>query len=184
MFRDWDNFSEGGWALSGVNTQMTGGGLEIYGHPVRCTMSSSGTFDTGDTNTLLDHRAFISRVWFVQSVYEGSRETRAVLFAVTETDTSGDGELDNLDATVVWMTDAEGRNGQVVTPADGQLDSIHLYGEAERLIFMVRMDTDGDHKYKDGEPLVPYTAGLGAGEKQVERWLEVPVVDAVKTLYR
>ncbi|MEZ6020037.1 MAG: hypothetical protein R3F17_08020 [Planctomycetota bacterium] len=172
FFRDSDNFQEGGIAGSGRDSQETFAGVRLNGYPVRWHNVIFRHDDVGDSTTLLDHRAFISEVWFLG---RGERSTqlksKAILFAVTETDTSGNGELEDTDAMVIYMTDREGRNGVPVTPPEGQVDSIHLFAEEGRLAFMVRMDANGDRKYEKSEPLVPYTVTIGPGEKGIEPWL-------------
>ncbi len=109
---------------------------------------------------------------------EGSVRYRGMLFAVTATDSNGDGVLDDEDEIRALAVDDDGRNPRFVTPAGTRMTSVH-YEEASGLAYlMVSTDEDGDGEFSEKETPRPYLYRFG--ENQAEPLLRAETVEAIQ----
>ena len=169
-FRDSDPFSEGGLAARG-HTQQDGVAdkfmtdLDIRWHNALFVDRSNG-----EHWSLTDQRAFFSHWWLVLDTADGAPVVQAMVFAATLTDTNGDGKLDNQDATVAVITDADGRHAQAVTPADAQLSTVHYFSGGDYLAFELRYDENRDGEFESTEPLRIVYLSLDDETRTVRPW--------------
>ncbi|MEM9801790.1 MAG: hypothetical protein AAGA20_15805 [Planctomycetota bacterium] len=164
-FGDKDRFAEGGARTYAV------GGDAPSDKLVRTT--ASGTLrwhngvahdvDTDEQWPLLDRRGIVSRYWMrVDRSSFGARST-ALVFAVTDEDTNGDGMLDDRDAVRALATDGDGRAPRYISPAGTQLRSLVFDDDRDLVVLMIASDLDGDGKFRAEETAEPYAFDLTSG---------------------
>ncbi|MEZ6002686.1 MAG: hypothetical protein R3F33_00745 [Planctomycetota bacterium] len=171
-WQDTDTLQGNGLADSREDASVWGGSLKLKAYPVAWHNVIFRYDTTGESRPLLEGRAFLSKVWLVEAGAKRQAVGKGLLFATATLDTNGDGLLDNQDACAAIWTDWVGRNPTPVTPPEGQLHSVHLFGDERRLILLVRTDGDGNGRFTKGDPLVPYMLDIDAEHKGIVPWID------------
>lgn len=156
LFRDPDQFSEGGLAGSGVTQAGSSRPAEFRSIDVRWHDAVFSNGQGTESWSLLNRRGFISNWWLLLDSTEDASFARLSVFSAVIDDTNGDGFLDNMDAAVAIVTDGEGRHIEIATPEHMQLAAVHYLRDTQMLGFEVREDKDGDGKFSSDEPLHYY----------------------------
>jgi hypothetical protein len=124
---------------------------------------------TGEQWPLLTTRGIVSRwqVLGVQPKHDEPFQTRALLFIAVLADTNKDCLLDDLDARVAILTDADGRHPRAITPPDAQVWSATYDPEKDLIFLQVVRDTNGDGKFNFDDLATPCMIGAkGDGPAQ------------------
>lgn len=139
------------------------------GGSVRWHNAILSDLSSGEQWPILSRRGVIER-WGVLGRSPKSDEpflTEAIVFIATIEDTNHDGLLDDRDAAVAIVTDADGRNPRQVTPGDAQVWNYRHDEETSHLYFLVVADTNADGKLTSADAPVPFTLDLAARETAV-----------------
>ncbi|MBX3359224.1 MAG: hypothetical protein KF745_12445 [Phycisphaeraceae bacterium] len=118
----------------------------------------------GGQNAVLDGRGVIGR-WQIFGVYNTEEKVwkpGGLVFVAVIADTNNDKALDNLDARVAIVTDAEGRNPRVISPRDAQVRSVVFNSARGSLLMDVVKDTNRDGRFGYDDDPVPYEWKLGS----------------------
>ena len=184
FFRDSDTFSEGGLAGSGAAQADLRRPAEFKSVEVRW---HDAVFSNGEGTkswSLLNRRGYISNWWLLLDSSRGEPTSRLSVFAAVINDTNDDGYLDNLDAAVAIITDADGRHAQVATPAHMQLTAVHYMPGPQLLGFEVREDKDGDGEFRSDEPIHYYFMDPFTDSAQTMPWHPGDFQEELESRYR
>ena len=139
---------------------------------------------TGQEWPILDRRGLIGR-WEIFGKPPKKDEpfvSRAILFTAVLEDTNHDGLLDDRDARVAVLTDADGRNPRMVSPPDAQVWEASYDPDNDTIFLRVAADTNHDGKFTYDDEALPYTLAPGSTTpatpliasptlERVKRWL-------------
>jgi hypothetical protein len=156
------------YAAGGVSQYAARKSLATYdrytglGGSVRWHNAILRDLKTGEEWTILDRRGVIGQ-WQVLAIPPKPDQplvSRALLFIAVTDDTNHDGALDDRDARIAILTDADGRHPRAISPPAAQVWSAD-YDPANDLVYLkVVTDTSGDGKFTFDDIVVPYAAGL------------------------
>lgn len=158
---------------------------ETSGRDVRWHNAIFRDMSTGDEWAVLDRRGLIGR-WEILGVRETPQSpwvSRALVFIAVVADTNRDGSLDNLDARVAILTDADGRRPRFVTPPDAQVWSVAYDARFDTVYFQVARDTDGDGRFTFADVATPYFVSI-KGSEQAKPLLSGPIADQAEKLLK
>ncbi len=153
FFRDSDPYSEGGLAGSGMASADAALPPQFRSIEVRWHDAVFTDGRGGDSWPLLGQRGFVSHWWLMLDYTDGVPISQLSIFSAVIDDTNGDGLLDNKDAAVAILTDADGRNPHVVTPRHLQLASMRYMAKSKLIGFEMREDANKDGKFASDEPV-------------------------------
>jgi hypothetical protein len=130
---------------------------------------------SGQSNILLNRKALISKFEYLlgkqetENPTEGNVQTNQpkqnrskkvsskpqnqwLLFHIIDSDTNGDGKLNDADAIIGYLSNLGGKSLQAITPPDTQLISWVFDEKSGGIFLTIRKDSDGDRKFtaKDG----------------------------------
>jgi hypothetical protein len=119
---------------------------------------------TGEDWPLLSQRGVISQwgVFFKPPPKDQPWVSRALLFVAVLDDTNHDGSLNDQDARIAILTDADGRHPRVVTPRDAQVWSARYDDQNDTIYFMVASDTNHDGRFTFDDVAVPYACAANS----------------------
>ncbi len=120
--------------------------------------------NTGEQWPILGRRGVIGQ-WQVIPIQPDPNKppvSRALVFVAVLDDTNRDGLLDDRDARVAILTDADGRNPRVVTPADAHVWATLYDPSQDNLYFQVARDITGDGQVTVTDAAAPYMIAAGA----------------------
>jgi hypothetical protein len=112
---------------------------------------------------ILDKRGIISS-WSVMGTNtpssrpgESTFVAAALVFLATLEDTNHDGLLNDLDARVAILTDADGRHPRIISPEAAQVWSVSFDAQSSTVFLMVVADTNHDGLFDFNDAPVPYS---------------------------
>ena len=114
---------------------------------------------------------------------EGPAPCGLLLWRLRPADTNGDGAINNLDATVAYVSDLNARALQAVTPADATELASQWSAKNERWYFQIRRDANQDGRYseEDGaEVLETDAAAPGMGRPIVDPQIAASLLAAAR----
>jgi hypothetical protein len=134
-----------------------------YAQDVRWHNAIFRDLHTGDEWVLLSRRGIISRYEPILQARERDKPpvARALLFTAVLDDTNHDGLLDDLDARVAILTDADGRHPRVVTPPDAQVWSAAYDPQKDIILLYIARDTTGNGRFDTEDEPAPYWVDAG-----------------------
>ncbi len=112
--------------------------------------------DTGEDWMLLDERGVISLAQSVPDDPSTDTNEGLVAFVATIDDTNQDGRMDNRDARVVILTDADGRDPRIISPRDAQVLAFRYQADSKTLWLDILRDSNGDLAFKADDDRLPY----------------------------
>ncbi len=148
LFEDNDPYTKGG---SYGASMRTADRREFRSRSVRWHNVIARDTDTGEEWTILSRRGIIGE-WYTDFFNEG-----VIVFIAVVDDTNRDGMLNNLDARVAIVTDANARNPRIITPLDGQVWSVGRVEGTSTLSFLIATDTNRDNRFNDADSSGPWT---------------------------
>lgn len=158
-FDDRDPFTRGGYADAryGPSTPAAAGVWSV-GSGVRWHNAIVRDMSSGEEWTILQQRGVISRYDAFMSRPDPEKQPvcLGMVFIATLEDTSGEGLLDDRDASVAVVTAGDGRSPRIVTPAAAQVWSTAYDARTGRVYLYVVADSDGDGKFTPNDAPVPY----------------------------
>jgi hypothetical protein len=164
LFESDDPYDRGGISTQHpARVRHSVGQSAAYSGSVRWHNAIIRDLDSGQEWPVLDQRGIIGE-WYVmthQAVKDGPWVSRAVVFIAVVDDTNKDGVLDNRDARIAIVADADGRNPRIVTPRDGQVWSVDFDNPLGAIFLQVASDTSGDGKVDFDDSAAPYFVLLG-----------------------
>lgn len=185
--RDRDPYASGGYAYD-IHRSTPHQSISGSGGPVRWHNAIVRDRTSQDEWLILNQRGVIG--WWM-AFGDASRDARVtartdgLLFLATVEDSNGDGKLDDRDATVAIVTDADGRNPRVITPPGTQVWNVTYDHPGRRLFMYVVEDSSGNGRFGPEDLAVPYTYPLGqamaepivshAAIEQARQFLSAPV---------
>ena len=119
---------------------------------------------TGEEWPILDRRGIIGR-WEILGIPPKHDEpfvVRAILFIAVLDDTNHDGLLDDRDARVAILTDADGRHPRAITPANAQVWDTSYDPEKDMIFLRVATDTSSDGRFTYEDEALPYALAADA----------------------
>jgi hypothetical protein len=113
--------------------------------------------ETGANHLLLDRKAYITR-FYTPNPDPREREQgpwpKFLLVGISDTDTNGDGWINDNDAVVAFVADMAGRGLTQVTPTNSQIENFTIDRGREALYLTVRIDSDGNRRFDDDSVLL------------------------------
>jgi hypothetical protein len=119
---------------------------------------------TGEEWPILDRRGIIGQweVFGKPAKQDQPFVSRAILFIAVLDDTNHDGLLDDRDARVAILTDADGRHPRIVSPANAQVWDASYDAEHDTIFLRVATDSNGDGRFTFEDEALPYALAADA----------------------
>jgi hypothetical protein len=108
---------------------------------------------TLETHLLLDRNALISR--FIAPHNQDDKKNlppQYFLFAIADTDTNGDGAINENDALILYVSDVAGRTLTRVTPLMTHFEDVVTDPDDNALYVRIKIDAKGDHDFSGNDP--------------------------------
>lgn len=163
LFQDNDPYTRGGMLAGGMTNSVRYDTWASAGHGTRWHNVVFRDLANGEAWPLLTQRGIISEYQMLMlpqqqiqpNVYEPPL-SRAVVFIAVVEDSNSDGLLNDLDARVAILTDADGRRPRIVTPGDAQVWGARFNSDLDTIFFQVATDTSGDGEFTFDDVAMPY----------------------------
>jgi hypothetical protein len=184
LFEKDDPYRRGGlYGYAARESSLAASITPVYGQDVRWHNAVFRDLNTGEEWTLLARRGIIGRYepFAVQPNREKPPVARALLFTAVLDDTNKDGLLDDLDARVAIMTDADGRRPRVISPPDAQVWSAAYDPQKDIILLYICRDTTGNGRFDFEDEPAPYWIEAG-GDGPARPLVGVGSLAAVKAL--
>jgi hypothetical protein len=169
-FQDADPFSRGGMpSKEGYGYPSTAAPWHTgaWGGSVRWHNAIVRDMQTGDEWTILDQRGVVSQWWVFgpRPPKDEPFRSAAMVFIATTRDSNGDGLINDMDANVAILADADGRNPRVASPSDAQVWTTAYDDERGHIYLFVVTDTSADGRFGTEDAGMPYVLKTdGAGQ--------------------
>lgn len=166
--QDRDPYTRGGYAQETYrNTPWQS--VTSSGGPVRWHNAIVRVEGSGEEWLILDRRGIIG-FWQTMTQPAPDRSTAgrvdALVFIATVEDSNNDNMLNDRDATVAIMTDANGRNPRTVTPPGTQVWNVTYDAASQRILMYVVRDTSGNKRFGPEDVAVPHVLAIGESESR------------------
>jgi len=108
---------------------------------------------TGESHLLLDRRAVICR-YIAPQVQDQkvAKAPRYLLFAIADSDTNGDGVINEKDALILYVCDPSGHNLIPVTPAMTQFQNVTADADDSAIYVQIAFNVRSDHQASADDP--------------------------------
>jgi hypothetical protein len=164
LFEKDDPYRRGGtYGYTAPQASVAASIAPVYGQDVRWHNAVFRDLKTGEEWTLLSRRGVIGRYepFATQPQRDKPPLARALLFTAVLDDTNKDGLLDDLDARVAILADADGRNPRVISPLDAQVWSAAYEPQKDIILLYICRDTSGNGRFDFDDEPAPYWIEAG-----------------------
>jgi hypothetical protein len=154
--------SEGDFAPSYATSRYR---MVYYGAECRWHNAIFHDLKSGEEWPLLDKRGVVS-AWTAYgppALSEQDFKPRYLIFLATLEDTNHDGALNDLDARVAILTDADGRHARTISPPNAQVWTIAYDHRNDKIYLYVVADTNHDGKFDYDDVPAPYVVDPASG---------------------
>ncbi|MDX9911511.1 MAG: hypothetical protein RBS39_06750 [Phycisphaerales bacterium] len=158
LFEDRDPYTRGGYASARM---VTAAPLE---RRVRWHNAVFHDLASGEQWPLLQRRGVVASMAMLgaYNVQDREPETHGLCFIATMEDTDDNKVLNDRDAAVAIVTDAQGRGARMVMPANVQILSQRYDPTLRALFFDVLRDTNANGTFDNGDLSEPWVYELGS----------------------
>lgn len=138
------------------------------GYSIRWHNAVALDLEEGKQWPVLEERGILSHYWVLEEArgrWGSKKEAGAqhLLFHATVEDTTGDGTLDDRDASRALFVDLEAGAARYVTPPGTRFHAVRFDLVDDAAILFVAEDEDGDGKFETREAPTPWILDLRAG---------------------